>query len=533
MGARAHRDIGRGFEGAGEFRGPPAVGKSCRVTRMTTIFFAFILGLGLALLLTPVVGGVAKHYGLVDIPSGRKVHTEPIPRIGGAAIVLGFYLTCLGAFFYSDNIADQILNRAPYVPWLAAGSALVFLMGLVDDIRGLPAGAKFGIQGIAALLAYEGGIRISLVSLPWDPTLSVGWLSLPLTLLWFLMVINAINLIDGLDGLAAGVTVFTALVLLASSIMAYRHLVAMGLAALAGTCLGFLRYNFNPASIFMGDGGSYFLGYILAALSILGSIKSRAAVAVLIPIIALGLPLMDTILSAVRRFVVGKNPFEADKGHIHHRLLAKGLTQRNAVLLMYGVTILFGVFALILINVHDRRTALVMMVLSVSIIFGIRKLGYLDYMGMEKVVNYLHDVTDVMGLAKDRRTFLNLQIAISQATDLDDMWARIIDALKALKMDEGEMLLDHECIGVSDDAHYAWRAREVGQEVGTCEYKVLSLDLPLVTEHKSYGCLRLRKDLMHDPISHYTLRRIEHLRRSAVRKLKVFEEEKRKESDRP
>jgi UDP-GlcNAc:undecaprenyl-phosphate GlcNAc-1-phosphate transferase len=396
-------------------------------------------------------------------------------------------------------------------------------MGFVDDIRGLPAGFKFLVQGVAALLAYEGGIRVSLLSLPWDPSISVGWLSLPLTVLWFLLVINAINFIDGLDGLAAGVTLFTALVLLASSLTAFRYLVAMGLAAVAGVCLGFLRYNFNPASIFMGDSGSYFLGYIIAALSISGSIKSRAAVAILIPIIALGLPLMDTIIAAVRRFVVGKNPFEADKGHIHHRLMEKGFTQRRAVLLMYGITILFGAFALVLVNLHDKRTAFILTLLGVCIVFGIRKLGYLDYVNVDKVVSYFQDVTDVMGLAKERRSFLSLQIAISEANDVDEMWDRIVHALEMLKMDEAEMTVNREYLGNACRERYTWCGRKIAERPSGADSGVLLLDLPLVTDSRNLGRLQMKKDLLRDPINHTTLGRIEHLRRSAVRKLMAFD----------
>lgn len=372
---------------------------------MRTIFVVLITSLCLALVLTPLAAGIGRRYGLVDVPSGRKVHIKPIPRIGGVALFLAFFGPFLGALFYSNDLIGQILSE-PAVLWLSAGATLVFLMGFADDIFRLHPLVKFGVQAVGAYLAYHGGTCISHLQLPWAVDLDLGWFSLPVTIFWFLLITNALNLIDGLDGLAAGICLFASLVLLILSIMGGRYLVATGLAALVGASLGFLRYNFNPASIFMGDGGSYFLGFMLASLSILGSIKSQATVAVLIPIIALGLPLIDTTLAPVRRFLMGKQLFQPDKSHIHHKLLRMGFSQRRAVLLLYGVNILLGLFAILLVNAHDRNAALILLVLGVCVILGIRKLGYLEYLAVDKMVGYIQDVTDVMGLSKDRRTFL-------------------------------------------------------------------------------------------------------------------------------
>ena len=185
-------------------------------------------------------------------------------------------------------------------------------------------------------ISYAGGIQIGVVYLPGVGELALGWLSLPLTVFWFLLILNALNLIDGLDGLAAGITLFVALTLLIVWSSPSNLIVALALAALAGASLGFLRYNFHPASIFLGDSGSYFLGYNLAALSILGSLKSEAAVAILIPIIALGVPVIDALWSPVRRFILGQRIFTPDRDHIHHRLLKLGYTHRRAVLMLYA-----------------------------------------------------------------------------------------------------------------------------------------------------------------------------------------------------
>ncbi len=489
---------------------------------MRTIFAFLVASLGLALVLTPLAARIGRRYGMVDVPSGRKVHIKPIPRIGGVAIFLAFFGPFMGALFYSNQLIGQILSE-PAVLWLSCGAILVFLVGLADDIFRLHFLVKFFVQAVAACLAYHGGTCISSLQLPEVVVLDLGWFSLPVTIFWFLLITNAFNLIDGLDGLAAGVCFFASLVLLILSVMAGRYLVATGLAALVGACLGFLRYNFNPASIFMGDGGSYFLGFMLASLSILGSMKSQATVAILIPIIALGLPLLDTVLAPLRRFLMGKELFQADKSHIHHKLLKLGLSQRRAVLLLYGANLLLGLFAILIVNAHSQSAALILLVLGVCVIAGIRKLGYLEYLAVDKMMGYVQDVTDVMGLSKDRRTFLERQIAIGEAANIAQLWDRIVDALELLRIDRAEIRFDGVCCAHGEHNSYCWQRHATTDVFGPSEENsFLSINLPLVDEHKSYGTLYVAKDVIIDPISHYTLRRVEHLRRSIVRKLIVF-----------
>ena len=251
---------------------------------MTTLITLFLLSFLLALFLTPYAGKLALRFGIVDVPTERKVHGRPIPRIGGVAIFFSFVLPFTGAFFVYTDLLKQVLVN-PAIMWLSAGGVIVFLLGLWDDIRRLPTLVKLGVQIAAAIVAYVGGLRIDAIFLPWGYVITFKYLPVIITCLWFVLVVNAINLIDGLDGLGAGVVFFSALVLLVLAVLGGRFVVAMGFAALAGSTLGFLRYNFNPASIFMGDGGSYFLGYMLAGLSIMGSMKGQTTVALLIPII--------------------------------------------------------------------------------------------------------------------------------------------------------------------------------------------------------------------------------------------------------
>jgi UDP-GlcNAc:undecaprenyl-phosphate GlcNAc-1-phosphate transferase len=303
--------------------------------------------------------------------------------------------------------------------------------------------------------------------------------------------------------------------------------VATGLAALSGACLGFLRYNFNPASIFMGDSGSYFLGYMLAALSVLGSMKSQATAAILIPVIALGFPIMDALLSPLRRFIIGKALFYPDKNHIHHKLIQKGLSHRNTVLLLYGATIFLGIFSLLLVNAQERRAAIVLVATGACIFIAIHKLGYLEYIAVDKILGYLHDITDVMGLRKERRSFLSHQIEIEEAADIDELWTKLVETLILLKIDQAEIRFNK-----ARSKGYVWKRGKPDQELGNSD-KILCIDLPLLEDYSNYGTLKIRKDLRSDPLRNSTLRRIELLRRSLVHKLKDFEKTVKGANQRP
>ncbi len=490
---------------------------------MTTIIFIFILSFAFSLILTPQVKNIAFRFKLVDLPSERKVHSQPIPRIGGIALFLSFFLPFASVLVYSTQTLDLLKPDAQTIH-LIVGASLAFGLGLTDDLRSLGPKSKFAIQIISALIAYMGGIRISVIYLPMIQDWYLGMLSLPVTVLWFVLVINSINLIDGLDGLAAGVTLFASLVLLLLCVTSGKLLVAMGLAALGGSTLGFLRYNFNPASIFMGDSGSYFLGYMLAALSIMGSIKSQATVAMLIPVIALGVPLIDTIWATLRRFILGQRLFHPDKGHFHHRLLKYGFTHRKAVLCLYGVTILLGMASVFLVNARDDRAALILLLLGAVVFIGIRKLGYLEYVAMDKIYGWFKDVTDEVGITHERRSFLNFQVEISQSWDVKELWSNICRALDKLGFDMAEMHLEN-MIELRDEKmqeKLIWH-REGSKDSceDICKEYLLKLELPLVDgDNKSYGMIWLVKDLSRNAITQYTLRRVEHLRRTIVSTLK-------------
>jgi UDP-GlcNAc:undecaprenyl-phosphate GlcNAc-1-phosphate transferase len=260
--------------------------------------------------------------------------------------MLGFFVPLALFAVLKTHALQGLLERRNLVLGLMAGSAVVGAVGAVDDIRSLGPWAKLSTQAIAAIVAYAFGYRIEAVNIPLIGIIDMGVFALPVTVFWFLAITNAINLIDGLDGLAAGIAFFATASNLVIAYLNDSDVVVLLSAALAGSLLGFLRYNFNPATIFLGDSGSMFLGFALAATSIAGAMtKSSTAIAILAPIIALGVPIIDTLLAMVRRTLARQSIFAADKGHVHHKLLDLGLTHRRVVLALYSVSIALAVAA--------------------------------------------------------------------------------------------------------------------------------------------------------------------------------------------
>jgi UDP-GlcNAc:undecaprenyl-phosphate GlcNAc-1-phosphate transferase len=313
---------------------------------MLTFLLTFLIALFLTILLTPMVRSFAPALGAMDKPSDRKVHTALVPRLGGVAIFAGFAAAVLIGLLLAYWRGAHI-NPKPIIGVLLGGS-MVFLTGLIDDLRGLRPLTKLGWQTAGALVAIYFGVAITYISNPFDGPLVLGFIAIPLTLLWLVGMTNAVNLIDGLDGLAAGVTAISAGTLFFVALRTHQFGAALLMVALAGAALGFLRYNFNPASIFLGDSGSYFLGFVLAASSIVGVFKTTLVVALIIPILILGVPIFDTTFAILRRLKERKSMLAADNRHIHHLLLRAGLTQREAVLSIYVVCFLLSMTAIIM-----------------------------------------------------------------------------------------------------------------------------------------------------------------------------------------
>ncbi|MFT3775377.1 MAG: MraY family glycosyltransferase [Minicystis sp.] len=348
---------------------------------MRSAFEALIIALVTVAILTPIVRVIALRLGAIAHPGGRHVHQTAIPRLGGLAIALGFLAPVAWLYFTSPTVAAQFREIPLRMIGLVVGGAAMCAVGVVDDTRGIRAVHKLLLQIAVAVFAFACGIRIVVVHLPLIGDIHMWALALPLTVLWIVGVINAVNLIDGLDGLAAGVVFFAAVTNFIVGWLSAAPLVALLSGAIAGAVVGFLIYNFNPARIFMGDSGSYFLGYVLATTALVNtSVKGATAVSLLVPIMALGVPIFDTLFAMVRRILERRPVFSPDRGHIHHRLLDMGLTHRRAVVIIYAVC---GVFTVAAIGVSLERTWQVGAALlgaSLALVGLVRFVGYFEYL---------------------------------------------------------------------------------------------------------------------------------------------------------
>ncbi|MBF2036731.1 MAG: undecaprenyl/decaprenyl-phosphate alpha-N-acetylglucosaminyl 1-phosphate transferase [Leptolyngbyaceae cyanobacterium T60_A2020_046] len=312
---------------------------------------AFAISAIVVLVTTPVVRRIGLQSGRFDLPGGRKVHQQPMVRLGGISIFLGTLLALLIVWWTGGFIDASGRHLSPtdeYAIWgVTIGGLAFFLIGLMDDLFGLSAMNRLLMQATVAGIAWYVGVSINFLTVPFYGLVSLpDWVSLPITILWLVGMTNAINWIDGLDGLAAGVSGIAAIIMLVVSLFMQQPAAALIAAALAGGALGFLRYNFNPAKIFMGDGGSYFMGFTLAGVGVIGLIKSVTTVAVILPYLILAVPILDMSAVILDRLRSGNSPFAADKRHLHHRLLNAGLSHRWTVLFIYALTLWAGSLAL-------------------------------------------------------------------------------------------------------------------------------------------------------------------------------------------
>ncbi len=339
---------------------------------MPVFVAAFFLAFVVAILATPAVIALAAKTGALDKPDSRKVHNKPIPRIGGVAIYSAFMLSTLSVMIFAD-FPDEFFKE---IIGLIFSGSVIFAVGLIDDYKNLPAKVKLLGQIIAAsILVILFDVRIDFISDPFGDYIYLDFFAIPATIFWLVGITNTVNLIDGLDGLAAGISSIAAVTILLVAMEDNILLVAVLTAAIAGAAVGFLFYNFNPASIFMGDSGALFLGFMLAGISIIGAVKSAATIALFVPILALGLPILDTTFAIIRRFRGHVPIFKPDKGHLHHRLLALGFSQRQAVLLMYVISALLGLSAVALTEVSSQFAIFILLIVLAAILYGALKIG--------------------------------------------------------------------------------------------------------------------------------------------------------------
>lgn len=368
---------------------------------MNTYLLIFVASTSASLILTPVISYASRKFGWLDQPcDARRVHETPTPRLGGAAIFLSMLIGLASIFLTNNGVSSNF--RTNTAQWLSVivPASIVFFVGVYDDFLGANARTKFAVQGLAGLLFCAMGGPIQALSIPFVGSVELHpILGYALTLLWTVGISNAFNLIDGMDGLASGASLFAALVMLIVSLILGQPLLTVFSIVLCGCLIGFLPYNFHPASIFLGDSGALFIGFMLASLSVLGTQKASTAVAVTLPVIAFGVPVFDTGFSIVRRFIGRRPLFEGDREHIHHMLLARGWSQRRVTLVLYGVCALFGMAALLLVNEASMRTTgLVLTVVGAVVIFGVLRLRY-------------HEVDELT--ATLRRSFLERRLRVA------------------------------------------------------------------------------------------------------------------------
>lgn len=341
---------------------------------MYSIIFLATASFLLCLLLTPVVRHWSYQLKFVDHPNTkRKIHAVSVPRTGGVAIAFA-YVGAMGVFLFSPLNATDSVN-IPFAVGLVPSTLLIFIIGLVDDRIGLNAKQKLSVQIIAALLAYGGGVRVTGVAGYEAP----AWLSLIVTVGWLVACCNAFNLIDGMDGLATGIGLFAAFTTLAAALVHENTMLALVTAPLFGALLAFLRYNFNPASIFLGDCGSLTIGFLLGCFGALWSQKSATVLGMTAPVMALSLPLLDTSVSVIRRFVRRQPVFAPDKNHLHHRLLDRGLSTRQAALVLYGMCALAAAFSLVQTVPGNHFNGLLLVAFCFSAWVAVQIVGYTEF----------------------------------------------------------------------------------------------------------------------------------------------------------
>jgi len=455
---------------------------------MPSLLLVFFGAVAVAACLTPIVRVLALRFGVVALPGGRHIHGKGIPRLGGLAIAAAVVAPLVALAAMDTGLSVGIQEQSRLALGYLAGAALITAVGAWDDIRGLAASRKLVAQCVVACFAFWAGFRIDAVQVPWlFGEIQMGIFALPVTVLWIVGVTNAVNLIDGLDGLAAGVVFFAAATNLTLAVIYGSVLVAALMAALMGALVGFLFFNFNPARIFMGDSGSYFLGFSLATMSLAGALqKASTAVSLLVPLVALGLPIFDTAFSVLRRALERRSLFSPDRGHIHHRLLDMGLTHKRAVMLLYGVSLLLTVAALGIALGRSWQVGAGLILFAVVLSSLVRFAGYGSYVAerYRQRVGVYDEVTRQLMAALP--PFI---VRIAEARTANDCWQGANAALLGTGIEYVcvEFLVPPLRVPIAEGAADAQRSSQVHethfslgeQAAGTVRFKLPELPLSL------------------------------------------------------
>lgn len=354
---------------------------------MITFYIAlFSTTIIISLIFTRIVRDEVIRQGWLDSPKpGRHFHISPVPRLGGIAVFATFTFVTAAALITTKVFRVGPAISVRIVLAIVLPACLIFSLGLLDDIFSLGPYLKFGVQTIAAVWLYWGGFGIYRLAFYSQHATVRAFIGLPLTIIWVLLVTNAFNIIDGLDGLSAGSALFSTVIIFAISILRHTPLVSLLSIVLAGVIFGFLRYNFHPASIFLGDSGSLLIGFLLSALALVSSQKATTIVAVAIPVVSFGLPLLDVCLSIFRRYMNNKSLFLGDDEHVHHKLIKRGFSHRKAVLVLYAVAAAFGILSLTLLH-GDMMIGIVLVLIGLGVWLGVQQLHYLEVYELAAVI---------------------------------------------------------------------------------------------------------------------------------------------------
>ncbi|OAA91743.1 MraY family glycosyltransferase [Clostridium coskatii] len=340
---------------------------------MNNLYLFAIVSIIFSVILTPFIKKLAIKLDIMDVPKdNRRIHNKPIPLIGGLAIYFSFIITL---FLKTGKLTESETG-------LILGATIIVIGGLLDDKFDIKPWCKLLFQLAAAGVLIIYGIKIEIITNPFDGAyqfINIGVISIPLTIIWVIGITNALNLIDGLDGLAAGIAFISSITIFIIALLNNRYEAAVLTSILSGAILGFLPYNFNPASIFMGDTGAQLLGFLLAAISIEGAIKSAAAFSVAVPILALGIPIYDTLFAMIRRKINGRPIMQADRGHLHHRLLDMGLTQKQVVMIMYSISAVLGSISIIAMEINAQRSYFLLIIVMVILVLMAWKAGFFKH----------------------------------------------------------------------------------------------------------------------------------------------------------
>jgi UDP-GlcNAc:undecaprenyl-phosphate GlcNAc-1-phosphate transferase len=478
--------------------------------------FGLVVAVCSSTVLTFVVREFARRAGLVDPLGERKVHVHPVPRIGGVAIVLAVALamSAVMTIFGQHVLAENGRGLVTVI----GGALAVHLVGLIDDVRPMRARWKFLAQIAIACGVFIAGVRVTTLSLPFVGIVDLGGIiGMVFTVAWFVGITNAFNLIDGLDGLAAGAALFALSTMFV--VASYNGLVGPATVTiiLAGATVGFLCFNFHPASIFLGDSGSLFLGFMLAGIGLLGSQKSPTVIAVAIPIVSLGLPVLDTTLAVARRFLRGQPIFTADRAHIHHRLLSLGHSPRRVALLLYSACALLGLGGMLLVN-DSAYVAVVLVVIGLGVGLAVQRLRYYEFEELARVLR--------RGVHQRKNIGRNVRIReashrVSELTDLDRVFETLDATFEEDEFECAEVRLRHSFVGAGalmeyrrlDDDVPVWAWHRSNVTLAAC----WEIRLPLLAPSgERIGSLVLWQDRRGDDVSLADMHAIAHDLRAAV-----------------